>query len=242
MQRYWHRDPAPELAGLVSGIHGYAEGGDAMVGAVEAASLDVPLIVNFGGPIRIGLGRKPTQADRYGSFAAGLFLGPVLMDSDGNAQCIQVNFTPLGGSRFFGLPMRELANRMVPLDDLGDRGISGLAQRLAELRSRPPDPALAWAFRHLANSQGRARIGAISGRLEWSRRKLVDKFRHEFGLPPKSVARIIRFNAAQAMAGGMLQPQWADIAAACGYADQAHLTREFSELAGRPPAAWRATA
>jgi AraC-like DNA-binding protein len=261
VQGYWHRDPAPELASLVTGIHGYAEAGAAMNGVVEAASLDVPLIINFGTPFRIGLGRRPTQADRYASFAAGLFLGPVLMDSDGEAQCIQVNFTPLGGSRFFGMPMHELADRMVPLADLGDRDINRLAQRLGELnswearldlveafvrgrlqRSKPADPALAWAFQRLAASQGRARIGAISGRLEWSRRKLVARFRHDLGLPPKAVARIIRFGAARAMASESIEPDWADIAAACGYADQAHLSREFSELAGSPPAAWRAAA
>lgn len=257
---YWRRVPAG-LDGLVTGIHGYAERGEAMDGLVEAASLTVPLIINFGGPFRIGLGRHPTQADRYASFAAGLFLGPVVMDSDGEAQCIQVNFTPLGGSRFFGLPMRELADRMVPIADLGDREIDRMAGRLGELnswearldlaeafvrarlhRSRATDPALDWAYARLLRSGGQVRMGAIGAKLGWSRRKVVERFRNDFGLPPKAIARIIRFNAAQAMAIETARPDWADIAAACGYADQAHLSREFSELAGSPPAAWRAAA
>lgn len=259
--RYWHRVPGPDLSGLVTGIYGYAERGSAMKGVVEAASLTVPLIVNFGGPFRIGLGRKPSEADRFGSFAAGLFLGPVVMDSDGEAQCIQVNFTPIGGSRFFGLPMRDLADRMVPLVDLGDAEIDRLAGRLGELNSwearldlakafvrarlrqaGATDPALCWAYGKLVSSNGRARIGGLGAKLEWSRRKLVARFRENLGLPPKAVARIIRFNAAQAMARPSERPDWADIAAACGYADQAHLSREFSELAGSPPGAWRAAA
>ncbi len=258
---YWHRAPSPELVGMVTGLHGYAERGQAMRGLVETASLTVPLIINFGGPFRIGLGRKPGADDRYGSFAAGLFLGPVIMDSDGEAQCIQVNFTPLGGSRFFGFPLHELAGRMVPLGDVGDRDVDRLARQLGELnswharldlteafvgerlrRADPVDPAIAWAFQRLDSSRGRARIGALSARLEWSRRRMVRHFRDHIGLPPKAVARIIRFNAAEAMARQVARPDWADIAAACGYADQAHLTRDFGELAGRPPAAWRAAA
>jgi AraC-like DNA-binding protein len=60
------------------------------------------------------------------------------------------------------------------------------------------------------------------------------------GVTPKTLARIMRFNHAQAMAraGG----DWADIAAACGYADQAHLAREFVELSGSTPTAWKAAA
>lgn len=257
--RFWHRPPPPDLRGLVTGIYAYAEGGEAMAGVVEAASLTVPLIINLGAPFRIGLGRTPTQSDRYGSFAAGLFAGPVIMESDGTAECIQVNFTPLGSRRFFGLPMHELAERMVPLADLGDRGIAQLSRRIAELdpwearldlaedmiRSRlrqsvTVDPAVRWAFDSLAASRGGMRIGALCDRLEWSRRKVVEQFRREIGLPPKAVARILRFDAALAMARRAETPDWADIAAACSYADQAHLTREFSALAGRPPAAWRA--
>ena len=260
-QRYWHRTPAPALAGLVTGLHAYTEAGGAMHGLVEAASLTIPLVINFGSPLRIGLGRKPSCTDTQTSFAAGLFLGPVIMDSDGQAECVQVNFTPLGGRCFFGIPMSELADRMVPLSDLGDREIAGLTARLGELnswehrldlveafvverlkRSSTFDPAVGWAFERLAASSGRERISAISGRLEWSRRKTVERFRKDLGLPPKAVARIIRFNTARVIAQQTADPDWADIAVACGYSDQAHLAREFSALAGSPPTMWHAAA
>lgn len=258
--RFRRRAPAA-LAGLVSGIYGYEERGETLKDVIEAASLDVPLIINFGSPYRIGLGRPPTRNDRYGSFAAGLFAGPVIMDSDGDAQCIQVNFTPLGGRLFFARPMSELANCMVALDDLGDREIEELSCRLTELnswdarldlverfvtmrlaRAGAIDPAIDWAIAALMRSGGQIRIGAIAGKLEWSRRRLVERFREEIGLPPKAIARIVRFCAARAMAENSIDPEWADIAAACGYADQPHLVREFAELAGASPTVWRATA
>lgn len=256
-----YRPPAAKLATLVTGIYGYSENGEAMQGLTEAASLTVPLIVNFGSPFRIGLGRKPTTADSYGSFAAGLFAGPIVMDSDGAAQCIQINFTPLGGRLFFGRPMSEFADCMVPLDDLEDRDVGRLAERLAELnswearldlaehfvgarlaRAAQADAAIGWAFSQLLRRGGAVPIGTLAKELQWSRRRLIAGFRQEIGLPPKAVSRIIRFNAAQALAAGGQAAGWADIAAACGYADQAHLTREFSALAGCPPTAWRPVA
>ncbi len=263
---FWHRAPAPQLATLVTGIFGYREHGQAMNGLVEAASLTVPLIVNFGSPFRIGLGRKPSAADSHGSFAAGLFAGPIIMDSDGAAQCIQINFTPLGGRLFFGRPMSEFADCMVALDDLEDRGIDRLAARLAEQNSwearldlaehfvatrlaRATDGRttgahadIGWAFSELMRKGGDIRVAALARALKCSRRRLIAGFREEIGLPPKAVARIIRFNAAQALAAGGGAAGWADIAAACGYADQAHLAREFTCLAGCPPTAWHAAA
>lgn len=259
--RFHRRAPASRLAGLVTGIYGYEERGEALAGAVETASLDVPLIINFGSPYRIGLGRAPSRADRYGSFAAGLFAGPVIMDSDGDAQCVQVNFTPLGGRLLFARPMSELANCMVPLDDLGDGEIDDVALRLAELndwearldlverfvtlrlaQAGAIDPAIGWALAALMRSGGQIRIGSIADRLDWSRRRLVERFREEIGLPPKAVARIVRFTAARTMAEASAMPDWADIAAACGYSDQPHLVREFAELAGASPTAWRTAA
>lgn len=255
---FWYRSPAARLNMLVSGIYGYRENGAAMRGLTETASLTVPLIVNFGSPFRIGLGKPPTLADSYGSFAAGLFAGPIVMDSDGAAECIQINFTPLGGRLFFGLPMSELADRMVALDDLADCDIDQFARRLAELnswesrldlaehfiairldRASQANPLIGWAFSQLMRKGGDVRIGALAEKLDWSRRRLVASFREEIGLPPKSVSRIIRFNAAQALAAKGTAAGWADIAAACGYADQAHLTREFTSLAGCAPTAWR---
>lgn len=249
----------PELAGMVDEIIGYRENGLGIDDAIEMAALVVPFIISFGDSFAIGLGKPPGADDRFGSFASGLFAGPVVISSSGHSECIQVNFTPLGAWRFFGMPMDELADRMVPLDDLGDPEFGTLRQRLWEepdweqrlsvtqgfvtqrlRRSPSADPALGWAYNHLLANAGDVPIAELAGKLDWSRKHLVHRFRTQLGLPPKAIARMIRFHAALAMAGSQDNPGWADVAAACGYADQAHFTRDFREFSGTSPTRWRA--
>ena len=255
--RHWLRIPAPDLRDWVTGIHGVAEAGRRLRGYVEPASLTAPLILNFGSPYRIALGHAPGDVDQWTSFAAGLFAGPVVMDSDGAPRCIQVDFTPLGARRFFRRPMNALANRLACISDLEDREILELAAGVAEagswdarldltesfVRARltepgPIDAEISWAYGRLRRARGDLRTGWLADQLGWSRAKLLRRFERECGLAPKAVARILRFNAALAMSKAR-KAAWADVAVACGYADQAHLTREFVEFAGSPPETWR---
>ncbi|MNG36878.1 Helix-turn-helix domain protein [compost metagenome] len=52
---------------------------------------------------------------------------------------------------------------------------------------------------------------------------------------------MMRFDRVLALAADDPARAWADIALAAGYSDQAHLSREFSALAGLSPQAWRQT-
>lgn len=259
---FWYRRPASAaLDGLVTDIVGYCENRRGLAGEVEMASLVAPLIISFGEPFSIALGRAPSSNDRWSSFAAGLYAGPVVMDSTGAAACVQVNFTPQGAHRFFGFPMSELASRMVTLDDLGDGDIVRLREQLgaerdwdrriditerfvaARLRRAPgADAAVNFAYRHILASKGTVRMSRLARELGWSRKHLTARFHRELGLAPKSIARIARFQNVLAQARHARSIGWADIAMACGYADQAHLTREFLEMSGTTPSRWLARA
>jgi AraC-like DNA-binding protein len=249
------RAPSQRTAGLISGMTGYRETARGRFFQREAAGLVVPLIINFGTPFLIALGREPAAADRQPSFAAGLHAGPVFIESDGGAECVQVDFTPLGAYRFFGGTVVDLAARMVDIGDVLGREGRQLRERLgatdgwqnrfdlvedfvAGRANHLPSPEIEYAYRRLTRSTGGARIAALASEIGWSRKHLVDRFRSELGLAPKPIARMMRFHHASRLARGGACSGWAGIAAESGYADQAHLVREFSTLAGETPTAW----
>ena len=171
----------------------------------------------------------------------------------GAAGGVQVDFTPLGARRCLGLPMDELTNRVVALEDVLGPGAPLLAERLQE--------APGWAERFalldaalLRRAGGRARAGAgggvdvpaarrgatdgspigpLAAEVGWSRRHLAARWRRDVGLGPKAVARILRFEHAHRLVRG--GRALADVAYECGYADQPHLNRDFRALAGATP-------
>src|SRR5579862_3217204 len=137
---------------------------------------------------------------------------------------------------------------------------------LRRMRVAPPSmrpdlaPEIGWAWRQLLTSGGAILVSDLAEQTGWSGLHLASRFRAEIGLTPKAAARVIRFNRARhllarqatapaittAMAtatatatatGGY---RLADLAATCGYFDQAHLAREFNALAGCPPSQWLA--
>ena len=88
-------------------------------------------------------------------------------------------------------------------------------------------------------SGGRVPIGTLAEDLGWSHRRFIARYRDAVGLPPKTVARIVRFERASArlLSGDGL----ATTATECGYFDQAHMAREVREFAGITPTELRST-
>jgi AraC-like DNA-binding protein len=154
------------------------------------------------------------------------------------------------------MPMDELANRTVALSDLlpGSRELVGrlrdapswperldlveafLLRRLAG--SAPPLPAVEWSWAHLRSSGGRAPIQTLASELGWSHRRLIRRFREHVGVAPKTFARLIRFDRAVSRLRAPEPCSLAEVAFDCGYFDQAHMNRDFRELAGTTPASF----
>jgi AraC-like DNA-binding protein len=113
-----------------------------------------------------------------------------------------------------------------------------LADRLLKLGQQPSSTDR--AFERLVRTGGVERIGTVAARLGWSRKHLAAKFHDEIGLTPKMVARMARFNLALLRARHRGGGRWAELADEYGYADQAHLVRDFKAFAGASPTSWQA--
>ena len=249
------RAPDPGLAALVSDYQGYTERGSPAPLRQQAPTTWLPLIVNFGAAWEISESEDGPPA-AHASFLAGLGERSSYVRAAGPASCLQVNLTPLAAHMFLGLAMHELANRVVTLEDVLPRAAHRLGERLEDAstwdarfalldavfaerlaQARQPSQDVAWAWTILEHTHGRAPIGWICDRLGRSRRHLASRFREQVGLTPKTVARIFRFERAVALLRRGDVPL-AELAFECGYYDQAHLNRDFRDLAGRPPAAY----
>jgi transcriptional regulator GlxA family with amidase domain len=80
----------------------------------------------------------------------------------------------------------------------------------------------------------------IASDIGWSRKHLARRFTNEVGLAPKTLALMLRFHRACGLARTGALAGWAAIAVEAGYADQAHLTRDFTLTIGVSPARYAA--
>jgi AraC-like DNA-binding protein len=97
-----------------------------------------------------------------------------------------------------------------------------------------PDPLVDATARRLARAPD-VRLGAVARDLAVSERHLRRRVAAQVGYAPKRLARVLRLQ--RALAEGRRGAGLAEVAAAAGYADQAHFTHDCRELAGITPAA-----
>ncbi|MFD5825389.1 helix-turn-helix domain-containing protein [Lentzea sp. NPDC060358] len=210
-------------------------------------SRSLTLVVTLDGTVDLG-------GDRFAALCGGLHDEAVIISHDGFQHGVQCALTPLGARAFFGLPAGELSGVSVGLDSL-HAPAAELRERLQEAATwldrfalmdrvlgglvRPvrQRPEVAWAWQRLASG---APVGEIAAEVGWSRQHLSARFAAEYGLTPKVVARVMRFERANGMLRGERRPTLTEVAAACGYTDQAHLTRDWRSLCGATPTEWMA--
>lgn len=237
--------PDPRLRGLVLRASDFHERTPTPVRRQEGPLLGVVLLVSLGPDIEVA-------GQRIGSFAAGLWDRPVTSGHAGEQAGYELYLDLLGARRLLGVPMSELANRIVRAEDLLGPFAGELAERLAAAPSAAARHAVAqrllaarlderhsasWQVTHvlarLRASHGRVRVEDLAAEVGWSRRHLATRFAEQVGLAPKIVARLARAE----YAAGLLRSgeSLADVAYSAGYADQSHFNRDFRQFVGCTP-------
>lgn len=190
------------------------------------------------------------------AFVVGALRGPLRVRPLGRVHTVGVRFRPGGLAGFLRVPLHELTDRAVPLDELFGGAARELAEQLAAASSGHDAARVVAGFlgprlaprargatgaaplvQELLRSRGQCTVDGLAAGAGISPRHLERVFRQEVGLSPKRLARVFRLQEVLRRLGegpGAL----VDVALDCGYADQAHLTRDFQELAGESPTRW----
>jgi AraC-like DNA-binding protein len=167
---------------------------------------------------------------------------------------VGVRFRVGAAGSALGVSARELLDGYVTLEDVWGRDGAELAERLAAApdldaaaglltravaRRLPPPDAIDPVVRAAALGAARPRttVERLGAGLEIGERQLRRRFHDAVGYGPKTLQRVLRFQRFLALARGGGAPDLAGLAFEAGYADQAHLTRECTRLAGLPPGA-----
>jgi AraC-like DNA-binding protein len=243
----------PALAGVVDGLwhfRGRVAHAHERVFPHGAVEIIVHLGERYRGHERDGLQHYPALC------LSGLRLQPLVIEAP-PAACtvLGLRLKPAAAWTVLGGAAGEAQDRTVDLADvlgaaareLGEacndapdtrtclrRAAAWVAQRLRQ--GRPADAAVVWMAQAIAAHRGAVSIEALRERTGWSRSRMAAVFQAQVGLSPKRYARLQRFRHALEHLqhpGAVL----ADVAGACGYADQSHMTAEFDEMAGTTPGA-----
>jgi transcriptional regulator GlxA family with amidase domain len=86
-----------------------------------------------------------------------------------------------------------------------------------------------------AAANGPVSVAALSAQLGIEERSLQRLFSNYVGVSPKWVIQRFRLQEATWQLGRAAAPDLADLAARLGFFDQAHFTRGFTQLVGKPP-------
>lgn len=251
--------PALPLRSVIRRYRGYRTVGPPAIHR-GLPSGQLTFIVSLDDPVDIARMPHGNQAPgRFQAFVGGLHASPAYIRHDGYQYGISLELTPLGARALLGVPAGELADAVVDLEDLLGPSAARLVDRLVNAggwRERfavldevlvrqlqaglSPPREVEWAWKQLVSSGGAIEVSALAAETGYSRRHLGELFRRELGLAPKVAARVLRFDRSRHLVACPERPALATVAAVSGYYDQAHMNREWHEIAGCSPTTWMA--
>lgn len=195
-----------------------------------------------------------TAIDQPRCFVFGQLTRPLVIEPTGSTGIFSVRFRPDGFFPFATIPIKQMENRAVPLDELFGRAgrelghtvLSAgtvadkigsvetlLLERLSETATI--DRIVASTVETIITANGQWSVDELSKHMGINRRQLERKFSSAIGLSPKQLSRTIRLQAALKMLLGNTLPNLTTLAHEHEFYDQAHFIKDFKELTGMTP-------
>ena len=189
---------------------------------------------------------------------AGLRFRHVVIETARVSSVMGVVFRPGAARAFLAAPAVDFCDQAIQLDRVwGWRPADQLLDRLREARTAearlrilekalvdrmsafrekllPMHPIMQYALHAFGNAPHIQTVADVSREIGWSRRWLSHAFAEQVGITPKRYCRLVRFQ--HVLREIASQPvDWADVALAGGFYDQAHLVHEFRAFSGLSP-------
>ncbi|MGV0812660.1 helix-turn-helix domain-containing protein [Mycolicibacterium boenickei] len=213
------------------------------------------LVVNLGADF-IAITNDHGSQRFSGTVVCGPYTRPFDIDAREHTAMVGVHFKPGGVRAVLGVSPHELLGSHIDLDALWNDAAVDLRARICDAESVGQrfsivESALlsraqrgceltrevAFAVDTLSLGNSRRSIEMLAHEVGYSHHRLIQLFTNQVGMPPKRFARLQRFRRAhEAVACTPSPPHWPTFAVAHGYADQAHMIREFRQFSGMTPA------
>jgi hypothetical protein len=175
------------------------------------------------------VGQDGVARQQSNALLAGQIWEPLVLQQSRSADVVAIRFQPGGAAGFVRFPQQEVAGEITNLEDFWGNHARRVRDALGD--ARPGESRIRVLERLLLEMRPQSPVSL--GML--SQRQYRRRFEEAVGLPPKLHQRILRFQRAIEALG---QRPIADVALDCGYYDQAHLIRDFTQFAGLTPTAW----
>jgi AraC-like DNA-binding protein len=195
-----------------------------------------------------------------GTILSGLTTRYQVIDTDEQAFVAGVVFRPGGTVPFVQAPALDLSDADVPLESLWGRQRDRLlreqllsardpqstldvleAALLDSRREKAAHPAVGYALSEFRAHPSIARVRAVTDAIGLSPKRFIERFKADVGVTPKRYCRLLRFQRVVTRAHRDAPADWAELALACGYFDQAHLIHDFRAFSGLTPTAYEAS-
>ena len=199
-----------------------------------------------------------------GAVVSGVDTGRFAVTLEGERRALGIMFRPAAFAPFFDGPLSALTDKEIPLRqvaaladleellvplvaDLDVPGEQLAATADAALAARVPadrqdcETTTEWAELAVAD-RGLTRVEDLADAAGVGIRTLQRAFTEHVGIGPKWFLRRYRLYEAGERIAHNEHVDWSELAADLGYADQSHLTRDFTAAFGLPPAQYASTA